>query len=302
MQQLKFAALEYCDAAVFQSRNLGDEIQTLAALRLLPPVNDFINREGLNAPAWDDQRKLLLNGWFMHRPESWPPSDRIVPLLISMHITQFAPELDADNLSKINPQERILSGPGLEYLKRWMPVGARDTATLRMLQESGVDSYFSGCLTLTFDERGQHEAGEKIYCVDSHGAVCDHIARVTGCPVKKATHFSNELNSIQRFDTALRLLDDYRHAKGVVTPQLHAALPCLAMGVPVLFIDNAVDRYRFDGLRELLNCTTLEGILRGEQDEWIRNCPSNKNAHLSLRRALIDRVAEFVATSGTATR
>jgi hypothetical protein len=49
------------------------------------------------------------------------------------------------------------------------------------------------------------------------------------------------------------LLDVYARAKLVITTRLHCALPCLALGTPVVFLHEryAEDR-RFDGLREYL--------------------------------------------------
>ena len=39
----------------------------------------------------------------------------------------------------------------LDFLKTGGPVGARDTRTLTKLKEMGVPTYFSGCLTLTWN-------------------------------------------------------------------------------------------------------------------------------------------------------
>lgn len=39
----------------------------------------------------------------------------------------------------------------LKYLQEHGPVGARDHDTLTWLRSFGIDSYYSGCLTLTLD-------------------------------------------------------------------------------------------------------------------------------------------------------
>ena len=52
------------------------------------------------------------------------------------------------------------------------------------------------------------------------------------------------------------LLNKYARAKLVITSRIHCALPCLAMGTPVIFIngfDSFVDSCRFDGIIELFN-------------------------------------------------
>ena len=52
------------------------------------------------------------------------------------------------------------------------------------------------------------------------------------------------------------LLNKYARAKMVITSRIHCALPCLALGTPVIFVngfDSFVDSCRFDGILELFN-------------------------------------------------
>src|SRR5690242_11169019 len=67
---MTFGLLSYCTA------NLGDDMQSIAARRFLPRVDCYVDREALDAPdAPHDQRlALIMNGWFCHRPDKWPPS------------------------------------------------------------------------------------------------------------------------------------------------------------------------------------------------------------------------------------
>ena len=82
---MKYGALK------FNSTNIGDEIQSIAAQRFLPQVDYYIFREQMNkfTTADSEKVKLIMNSWYMWRPENFPPSDSIDPLLISMH---FNPE------------------------------------------------------------------------------------------------------------------------------------------------------------------------------------------------------------------
>ena len=120
--------------------NLGDDIQTLAALQFYPRVDVIIHREYLDKVDCEDDVKVVMNGWFMHRPEAWPPSSKILPHFTSMHITPSAAPM-------------MLNSKGVEYFRRYEPIGARDKFTERLLRSSGIKSYFSGCLTLTLDYR-----------------------------------------------------------------------------------------------------------------------------------------------------
>ena len=45
----------------------------------------------------------------------------------------------------------------------------------------------------------------------------------------------------------------YAKAKLVVTTRIHCALPCLALGTPVILVNSSYDDKRFDGLYNLLN-------------------------------------------------
>jgi hypothetical protein len=64
--------------------NLGDEIQSLASRQFLPRVDYYVQREQLNrfhTPGQSPTR-LIMNGWYCHKPENWPPSPDLLPLKI----------------------------------------------------------------------------------------------------------------------------------------------------------------------------------------------------------------------------
>lgn len=74
----KFALFEY------NTQNIGDEIQSLAALKFLPKVDYFINRDYINyfVPDTDEEIKLIMNGWYTHQPHHFPiKQSQIHPLL-----------------------------------------------------------------------------------------------------------------------------------------------------------------------------------------------------------------------------
>ena len=123
---------------VAYTENLGDDVQSLAALQFYPKIDVLLHREFLNRVYIDDTIKAIVNGWFMYKPENWPPSSAIEPLIISIHI-------DPKIVSK------LLSRKGIKYFKSFEPIGARDLFTKKVLERHGVLSYFSGCLSLTLD-------------------------------------------------------------------------------------------------------------------------------------------------------
>jgi hypothetical protein len=119
---IKYAALSYSGTT-----NLGDEIQTIAALRFLPRVDAWVDRERLDEFSSSTPHKIILNGWFLHRPEHWPPSQCLRPLIISFHLTRETHR--GYNELMIAPSLTVLSQEGIKYLRNYEPIGTRDLDT-----------------------------------------------------------------------------------------------------------------------------------------------------------------------------
>lgn len=118
--------------------NIGDDIQTLAGINFLKKhgINEYVyvNREELN--KYDGEPiKLIMNGWYMHNINNFPPSDNIYPIFISIHVAD-------KNLVKNN----------VKYFRKYQPIGCRDESTVKLFESFGIKAYFSGCLTLLFDD------------------------------------------------------------------------------------------------------------------------------------------------------
>lgn len=124
----------YCQRAGSDHFNVGDYIQGLAA-------NQFMRGDvQLNREALDEYRgepvKLIMNGWFIHRPDKFPPSDAIRPLFVSFHVSPDVADV-------------FFKPKTIDYLKRYEPIGCRDRETVRKLEEHGIRAFFTGCMTLT---------------------------------------------------------------------------------------------------------------------------------------------------------
>lgn len=273
---MKYGLMTYTENK--KTFNIGDYIQSLAAKQFLPQVDCFINREKL-AEYQDSEAILIMNGWFTHNTTNWVPSKNIRPLLISFHVNNTA----APNM---------LNDKGVSFLKNNEPIGCRDYFTMNLLQAKGIDAYFSGCLTLTLDNYrvDDSERGNDIYIVDPlygfpnkqrifydiksllratrNGDIFNmHLKKrylkkiFTREFLRKAHYIKQELpaktyTEEQKFAMAEALLHKYARAKLVVTSRIHCALPCLALGTPVIYIngfDSFVDSCRLDGLADLFN-------------------------------------------------
>ncbi|WP_346218169.1 polysaccharide pyruvyl transferase family protein [Methanobrevibacter arboriphilus] len=288
---MKFGLLKYD-----YTRNLGDQIQSIAANKFLPKVDCFIDRAELNNFYSDEIVKTILNGWYFHYEGTWPPSDSIDPLIASIHI----------NLNDEKVINSFISDESLEYMKRHGPVGARDMSTLNFLKDNNIPSYFSGCLTLTLDKNPNIKKQEYIVTVDVPKEVINFLKTKTNKKIYNVTQMAplnmnkpNETrislyNSKEKFILANGLLDLYQGASCVITNRLHVALPCLAFDTPVLLINNyTYDVDRFIGLNNLLRNTSLDEYISSYEIFDINNPPENKKDYLKLRNNLMDQCKKF---------
>ena len=276
----------------YSTPNLGDFIQSLAARKFLPKVDQYIDREKLDEARASKRKplKLIMNGWFCHRPDKWPPPEFIEPLLISFHITN-----NPEPGSGVRAREEFARMPEvLRYLRRNGPVGARDLDTLAWLRSHDVEGYYSGCLTLTLDRPAV--ARETFIALNEvPDAIATRVERTTNRPIVRTTHEDRvTMGSVARLSRAAALMETYASAACVVTTRLHGALPCLAMGTPVLLIDAAWDQSRFSGLNELVHHCSVDQFIAGEVEYDFDSPPPNPIRHLAMRDDLERRVAAFI--------
>jgi len=270
---MQYALMTY-DA--FPVYNVGDYIQSLAAAQYLPRVDRYISREKL-ATYTDAEVRLILNGWFMHKPHLWPPAPQITPLVTSFHLnSQVA--------------DQLLNAAGKAWFQQHSPVGCRDLHTLGLMKTAGISAYLSGCLTSTLRNEWNYRTDD-IYFVDvlfripdlsmiyfSPRQLLNFIRR--GGPAtrrriletivderilkeaKTLEHYHSARHTqAQRFDMAHAFLEKYATARLVITSRLHCAIPCLAFGTPVIFVehgfDEEYDRCRISGMTDLFNTITV---------------------------------------------
>ena len=319
---MKFGLLVYWDKV----RNIGDYIQSIAVRPFLPKVDSLLNRETLSEFS-DDIHKLILNGWYVHNPLNWPPSSSINPLIVSFHISPKTKGL-------------LLSDKAIEYYKLHEPIGCRDHDTLELLKTKNVDAYFSGCMTLTLDKNLYIDENYKdeiifsdvLYNMARYNpniTVKTLIRSILRTPKviyqawekkqlinklftkdirKKAKYIIQErslkkYSHEERFDVATDFLKQLANAKLVVTSRLHTALPCLAFGTPVIFIDGQLSS-KFDSSRlnsyteSMLNTLGIEEIKQKSTEELHKivkeYAQCNPNVYLKYRKDLIKRVNEFI--------
>lgn len=276
-----------------ETDNIGDDIQTYAAKRFLPNIDYFIDREDLNCfiPQKKEYVSVIMNGWFMHNKAAWPPTPYINPLLVSMHFTC---------LEKVDVGEKYLQGLGGEYLKQHEPIGSRDIETGKRLTRNGIENYFSGCMTLTLLPFKGVEKQNYICLVDLDEKTSNLIKQNTKRKIKEITHSVNPENMKEktfeeRMQDVENLLKTYQGAHVVLTNRLHVALPCLALGTPVILIHK--ENFEQDRLGTYLQYMTSFTDTEFEEEnikDIIENPTPNKDGYLNIRNNLIQKCEEFI--------
>lgn len=282
--------------------NMGDDIQTYAAANHLPQVDYVIERENTDKFCSKDHEPVavLMNAWWMWQKWNWPPAECIVPKLTSMHINNYTVAKKSSPIS-----DEWMQGIGGKFFRENGPVGARDQVTLDFLKERGIDSYFSGCMTLTLPkQKVTKDAGTYVCLVDLNEKLekaAREMLKDTGLKVRVLSHDCDYRTSNASYEKRMQkvqdLLTEYQNAKCVITRRLHVSLPCLAMEVPVFSVvdmKNDGNSSRWAPYADWVHYVSNEDFVNGNFEYDFLNPPANKPNYLQTREALIADVAKFV--------
>jgi hypothetical protein len=287
---VRFGLLSYPGVA-----NLGDAIQSLAARRFLPRVDLHVPRELLSQqPEGDGPVRLIANGWFMQNPRFWPPHEAIEVLPISMH---FA-ETDFGRFQRWRPRplDRLLAGAGADYLRAVGPIGARDDFTADQLNKRGIPAYLSGCLTLTLELPSGTPRDDFLIACDLTEVHLAHLKRQTDRRVISISHTGKPYrDAFAQEAEATEVLGLYARAAAVVTTRVHAALPCLAFGTPVLLIEQSGQGRRVSDVAELVHSCLGHEFLRHGHDFDLAAPPPNPETFRPLAALLEAKCRTFVS-------
>lgn len=275
--------------------NVGDHIQIIGC-------NALLKRFGVVPNVWidrDDEIRsvsklsdistrvpIVLNGWFKRNGAEWPPSEKLTPLFLGFHIRHFqCPEL--------------VSAESIAYLQKFQPIGCRDPFTSELLNNKGLVTYVSGCLSLTMHTRFEQEAEPTdIIVVSRDGRLLELLPSEQG-PYRYINHYTGSTNFSENMEQAKRLLELYRsNAKLIITSMLHCALPAIAMGIPVIVFypindefGHQSDKERFSHLDQLTRIYTVDEMA---DVDW-----NPKPVDVSqFKIDLHDRIESFLSTLG----
>ena len=290
---MKYGLIVYKDIV-----NIGDDIQSYAMERFLPHVDYIVDREHLDSFYTKTGEKVaaIFGGWYLHCPLNWPPSPFLKVLPISIHFD-----------SGLDKCKYILDDCGVKWLNEVSPVGCRDQGTLKMLEKLGIPAYLSGCITLTLEPFKDTPHHGKIILTDVSETVVDFVKSNTKKEVVVISH--NLLNLLpffaentplpqmtwaQRHALIEKLLKLYQGASLVVTSRLHAALPCLALGTPVLIVGYSQSNYRISMYLQYLNNTTPKDLVSRKYPFNFDEPKANPGGHEKFAKKIRTTCTDFI--------
>lgn len=218
------------------STNLGDYNQSFGVKYIYKQMGISedelikINRKELN--SYDGEYVVLpMAGYFNEMVDYsiFPLSKKIIPVFIGFHCTD----------------EKVLNY--LINYKEYAPFGCRDISTMNCIRNYDIQSFMSGCMSLCREKRKSDKDADTVYLVDVSNDFKRHIPKElleNSIEVSHIYHIDKDKSAEER---ALELNSMYmKNAKLVITSRLHCALPCVAMGIPVIVARNYnddLDRY-----------------------------------------------------------
>lgn len=267
--------------------NPGDAIQTLALRHALERIGETrisakrLVRDELS--LYDGPPVMcVMQGWFSHNHLFWP-SPAVKPVFVGTHMTIPAQQF-VSRLMEYMPETR-----------RSVEIGCRDLFTLDFCRAAGIKSYFSRCLTLTLPQRASEPADGRVFFVDVPEeympAIPEGLRR--GAKVISQRSMDSDVGGIgyspvEQEAIGERMLSLYRNeAKLVVTTAIHVAMPCLAMGIPVVFFEGPPSRdpNRYTSLSGIIPIYTQDQLKSGKVDF----CPKRPNIE-PLKEAMLDNL------------
>lgn len=282
-----------------ETNNIGDDIQTYAASRFLPRIDYMIDREHIEdfVPKNKEYVSTIMNAWYVHDIYNFNFSPYINPLYTSMFFKRF-PYTDG-----ITWGVDYLTNNIKDCLKEHGPVGCRDMHTKKIMDEIGVESYFSGCMTLTLDRLNNDSREDYIVTVGLSNEEVKYIKTKTKRKVivfKQDVAYGSFKDETwdERKKRVEETLDLYGKAHMVITTKLHCSLPCLAIGTPILLLYDTSfpeNKDRIGTYTKYLNYVNRNEFMNTDVD--FEKPIKNKNKHLKLRNELIKKCKSFIEES-----
>ncbi len=245
--------------------NLGDPIQCYAMRYLFGRMgvrdSDLVEISRYHTKDYAGEEVILpfnafnmIYNQFGHPYGTLPVSPKITPVFISFHLhtRRFEEEI-------------------IDNLKAHQPIGCRDEETMINMRRHGLLAYMTGCVTALLPSRSKEPKVPKTFFVDVPNSLMEHIPTALlqnaefvhhQIPFERSSdsEFMTEEEYHRFYGMGVAQLERYREeATLIVTSRLHAAAPCMAMGIPVILVSDNFDG-RFSWLDKYLPLYTPDSF------------------------------------------
>ena len=170
------------------------------------------------------------------------------------------------------------------------------TRYLRVFQDNSIESYFSGCLTLTLQPDKKIRKHDFILAVDIPDELFEFLSQRTERKIIRMSPYGDfYLPEEARFTIAEYFLYLYQSAHAIVTTRLHTALPSLALRTPVVLIkdDDNYDPVRYSGLDNLVRNATADEYMNDYNLFDLDDPGDNPARYLKIRQSLIEKCVKY---------
>ncbi len=221
-------------------QNIGDYIQSYAMYQILQEMNltdqiDMVSKFELDSYDGDyiflmmNSFNNLLNQAYLQQTV-YPISKKIIPFYISYNLHSSMPEEVAD------------------FFRMHEPIGCRDEFTMLNMRKHNIRSYLSGCVTALMPRCAKVPSNGKILFIDTPKSLEPYVPtklrdRIEYAshlvPIQRTTgeHILTKEESKEIWEYTKKRMEYYQNEVSlVVTSRLHASVPCMAMGLPVIVV------------------------------------------------------------------
>ena len=280
---MKFGLINYRDPHI----NVGDRYQLQGIERVYKRMGikkeDIIEIDRDRIANYDGEYVILpMTAFFDVLPgtDMFPLSKNIIPVFIGFHC------IDDRNLYYV------------EKYKSFGPFICRDEESMKKIRQIGAEAYLSGCLSLCTEKRELMETQNKVFLVDTPDSLYDYIPQdLLDCSVQVTQDYT-ELKDLKPGiesemygkKISVEILDRYRReAKLVITSRLHCALPCIAMGIPVIVVRKEnLTEHRFGGVNKLLNYYTPDSYSKINWNPEVKDIEWIKEQQMNMAQKMLE--------------
>lgn len=223
--------------------NFGDHAQLLAIDNIYNNMGvdseDIVRIKMQDLKTYDGPNvilpiNLMINGQNFFDDSGLKLSSKITPVFLGVEFVDF-------NFSKET----------IDYLKQYEPIGCRSETCYLKLKEFGVKSYLNGCMTITLPRRNSVIKGENVYLIDVPQKIDQYFPYERFENIKVETNgYFDKKNIIDSVILKKEKMENYiikrykaycDNASLIITSRLHIASPCIAFGIPVIFLKDEID-------------------------------------------------------------